>query len=64
MKSSRKNNDEMLRRVAIQIVAQLPSNNGDAKKILELAERLLERVEEKRPWKRPASKLSVCDVAA
>jgi len=45
--------DETLKRVAIQIVAQLPGNTKDAKRVLELAERLMDKID--KPWKKPRS---------
>lgn len=57
----RKSKDESLKRVAIQIVAQLPSNKQDAQAVLLLAIRLLEKVEE--PWK-PAKCISTARALA
>lgn len=51
MRSHKKDNDKILKRLAIQIVAQLPRSTKDAQRVLELAQRLVEKVDE--PWKLP-----------
>lgn len=53
MQKSKHAKESTLRKYAIQIVAQLPNDTGDAKRVLEMAMRLLEKCEEKKPWNRP-----------
>lgn len=50
---SAKDHDKVLKRLAIQIVAQLPRNTKDAQRVLEFAQRLVEKVDE--PWKKSRS---------